>query len=45
MIKLKYLIQGYNFNKIPAKIDKEISQDEERAGVIIEFAVKLHFML
>lgn len=34
MIKLEYLIQGYNFNKIPAKIDKEINQDDERAGVI-----------
>ena len=34
MIKLKHLIQGYNFNKIPAKIDKEINQEEERAGVI-----------
>ena len=34
MIKLEHLIQGYNFNRIPAKIDKEINQDEESAGVI-----------
>lgn len=34
MIKLEHLIQGYNFNRIPAKIDKEINQDDERAGVI-----------
>ena len=34
MIKLKYLIQGYNFNKIPAKIDQEINKAGERAGVI-----------
>ena len=34
MIKLEHLIQGYNFNRIPAKIDKEMEQDEERAGVI-----------
>ena len=34
MIKLEHLIQGYNFNRIPAKIDKEINQDGESAGVI-----------
>ena len=33
-MNLKHLIQGYNFNKIPAKIDKEINQDGEKAGVI-----------
>lgn len=33
-MNLKHLIQGYNFNKIPAKIDKEINQEGERAGVI-----------
>ena len=30
-MKLEHLIQGYNFNRIPAKINKEIS---EEAGVI-----------
>ena len=34
MIKLEHLIQGYNFNKIPAMIDKEIEEEGERAGVI-----------
>lgn len=33
-MKLEHLIQAYNFNKIPTKIDKEINQDKERAGVI-----------
>ena len=33
-MKLEHLIQGYNFNRIPAKINKEINQDGERAGVI-----------
>lgn len=33
-MKIEHLIQAYNFNKIPAKIDKEINQDKERAGVI-----------
>ena len=33
-MKLEHLIQGYNFNKIPAKIEQKINQDEEKAGVI-----------
>lgn len=33
-MKLEHLIQAYNFNKIPANINEEIKQDNERAGVI-----------
>lgn len=33
-MKLEHLIQTYNFNRIPARIDKEINQDGEKAGVI-----------
>ncbi len=33
-MKLEHLIQGYNFNKIPAKINQEINKDNEKAGVI-----------
>ena len=33
-MNLKHLIQGYSFNKIPAKIDQEINKAGERAGVI-----------
>ena len=33
-MNLKHLIQGYNFNNIPAKIDQEINKAGERAGVI-----------
>ncbi len=33
-MKLEHLIQAYNFNKIPAKIEKEIDSPEEKAGVI-----------
>ena len=33
-MKLEHLIQGYNFNKIPAKINQEINKDNENAGVI-----------
>lgn len=40
-MNLKHLIQGYNFNKIPAKIDKEINQEKERAGVI-KYNEKIH---
>lgn len=34
VMKLEHLIQAYNFNKIPAKIEKEIDSPEEKAGVI-----------
>jgi len=33
-MKLKHLIQAYNFNKIPTAIEKEIEQAGEKAGVI-----------
>ena len=33
-MNLKHLIQGYNFNKIPARIQEEINTPEEQAGVI-----------
>ncbi len=33
-MKLKHLIQAYNYNNIPAKIKEEIEQDSERAGTI-----------
>lgn len=33
-MKLEHLIQAYNFNKIPAKIGKEIITPEEKAGTI-----------
>lgn len=33
-MKLEHLIQAYNFNKIPAKIKKEVEVDKERAGTI-----------
>lgn len=33
-MRLKHLIQAYNFNKIPATLNKEINQDNEKAGVI-----------
>lgn len=33
-MNLKHLMQAYNFNRIQAKIDKEINEQDERAGVI-----------
>lgn len=33
-MKPEHLIQGYNFNRIPAKIEKEITKEGEKAGVI-----------
>lgn len=34
MIKLEHLIQGYNFNRIPAKVDREFNDSKEKAIVI-----------
>ena len=34
-MKLEHLIQGYNFNRIPAKIQEQMEDKEERAGIII----------
>lgn len=34
MIKLEHLIQGYNFNRIQAKVDKEFNDSNEKAVVI-----------
>ncbi len=33
-MRLKHLIQAYNFNRIPVTIKQEINQEKERAGVI-----------
>ena len=33
-MKLKHLIEGYNSNGIPAKLEKEIEDKKEKAGVI-----------
>ena len=33
-MKIKHLIEGYNFNCIPAKINNEVEESGEKAGVI-----------
>lgn len=33
-MNIKHLVQGYNFNRIPVKVEKEIEKNEERAGVL-----------
>ncbi len=33
-MKLEHLIQGYNFNRIPIMIEREINDAKERAGVL-----------
>lgn len=34
VMKIKHLIEGYNFNCIPAKINNEVEESGEKAGVI-----------
>lgn len=33
-MKIEHLIQAYNFNRIPAKIQQKIEESDEKAGVI-----------
>ena len=33
-MKLEHLIQGYNFNRIPARIQEQMEDKEERTGII-----------